>query len=143
MVVRLTKEDVTPKTITSTLQNTNKTVNSATDSIKAIQGIISTPAVQGIITGLAQKYGAIPPPSNGQQNLKQVPIPAPPVVSAGNAPVTSVSPPTTEKIFNALVNSIDGLVAVVGDIPLSQAKQQMLDNRVLVMGMIQNELESA
>ena len=73
------------------------------------------------------------------KNQTQALAPTPQPVAAPAAPVAAAKP-NPENIYNAVIQTIDKVVPVLGDMKLSEVKAYMVENKAAVLSLIKANL---
>ena len=73
------------------------------------------------------------------KNQTQALAPTPQLVAPAAAPV-AVAKPKPENIYNAVIQTIDKIVPVLGDMKLSEVKTYMVENKTAVLSLIEASL---
>lgn len=66
--------------------------------------------------------------------------PTPQPVSVAPAPAPAPAKPNPENIYNAVIQTIDKVVPVLGDMKLSEVKAYMVENKSAVLSLIEANL---
>lgn len=125
MAVILSKEDLirtasVPATpLGSPISKSN--LDKASDILDKVNLVLNNQLVQNIIGKVLAKYGLGQAQNNPSAIL--------------NNPSPSQSP---EIIYGKIVSTINGILSVAGDLPLSQVKDYMINNKEQVVKMIAN-----
>lgn len=72
--------------------------------------------------------------------LKSQLAPTPQTVAVAPAPAPAPAKPNPENIYNAVIQTIDKVVPVLGDMKLSEVKAYMVENKAAVLSLVEANL---
>lgn len=102
----------------------------ALQTIKMVDTLLANPTIAGLIGNIANKFGIGLKPETAQST----PQTNTNTVSGTSAKIDS------EKVFNTIISTIDTVVSTMGDIPLSEAKKGLNENKDMIKGIIDKGL---
>jgi hypothetical protein len=57
-----------------------------------------------------------------------------------NAPVLGPTPITAESVYASITGGLDGVITLYGDIPLSEAKKKMAENKDAILALLRQQM---
>lgn len=120
MVVVIKKEDLLPVAPMPTAVGTGSTLDKATALINQIDVLTRNPFIQGLLTRLLSKFGLAQNPTSSQPSLQT------------SQPIDL----NAENIYTLVLEAVDTILKMFGDLPLSKVKEQLIANKDQVVRMI-------
>jgi len=148
MAIVMTKKELvgtlaTPKTISKPKSDLEK----ANDIIKSVDSLLKNPLIQRALGNILSKVGInplqAPPPSlepKVQKETDKIRKQMEEEMKTKQNPKVN-NPFNPTEIYNMILNTIDAVLTLKGDMPLTKLKQDMIDNKDQLIGLIENAIK--